>query len=81
MSLILNQNIYVRVVIIQPINDFKDKYMVPVYSESFKTPSFTSQTLLNFKLRIFFKFWKFLISTRILNFFWMTKNKSLTLTF
>ena len=45
MSLILNQNIWVGVVIIQPINDFSDEYMVPINSGSFKTPSLTPHTL------------------------------------
>ena len=29
-------------VIFQPVNDFMDKYMIPISSESFKTPSLTS---------------------------------------
>ena len=40
--------------IFQPIDDFSDKYMVPVDSESFKTPSLIPQTLLNSKLNICF---------------------------
>ena len=35
--------------IIQAINDFSDKYMVPINSESFKTPSLTPNTLPNSK--------------------------------
>ena len=53
-SLILTQNIRLGVIIIQPINDFRDKYMVPINSESFKTPSLTSHTLPNIKLSICF---------------------------
>ena len=64
-SLILNKTIRVGVVIIQPINDFSDKYMVPINSESFKTPGLTPHTLPNSKRNIFFlffqkpKFWAF----------------------
>ena len=53
-SPILNQNIWVRVVISHPINDFSHKYMVPINSESFKTPSLTSHTLPKSKLSFFF---------------------------
>ena len=49
-SLILNQIIRVGVVIIQAINDFSDKYMVAINSESFKTPSLTPHTLPNSKI-------------------------------
>ena len=52
-SLILNQIIRVGVVIIQAINDFSDKYMVAINSESFKTPSLTPHTLPNFKLILY----------------------------
>ena len=38
----------------QPINDLSDKYMVPIDSESFKTPSLTPHTLPNSKLNIYF---------------------------
>ena len=43
----------VGVVINQQINDFSDKGMVPINSESFKTPSLTPQTLPKSKLSIF----------------------------
>ena len=61
-SLILIQNKRLEVIIIQPINDFRDEYMVPINSESFKTPSLTSHTLPNSKLDFF------LISIRYHNF-------------
>ena len=41
-------------VIIQPIDDFSDKYMVPINSEPFKTPGLTLHTLSNSKLIFFF---------------------------
>ena len=40
--------------IIQAIIDFSDKYMVPINSESFKTPGLTPNTLPNSKQNIFF---------------------------
>ena len=58
MGQILNENLLVGVVIIQPINDYRDKYMVPINSESFKTPNLTPQTLPKSKLNIFFLFSK-----------------------
>ena len=66
MSLILNKNIRMEVVTFQPINDFMDKYMTPISSESFKTPSLTSHTLPNSKLGIFFES---LFGTTILSIF------------
>ena len=58
--------------IIQANNGFSDKYMVPINSESFKTPSLTPNTLPNSK-QIFFlyifenlysvpEFWAFVIN-------------------
>ena len=52
------ENIREVVLIIQPINDFSDIYMVPVDSESFKTPSLTPHTLPNSKLNIYFVFFE-----------------------
>ena len=40
MRVILNQNIRLGVMIIQPINDFRDKCIVPINSESFKMMGF-----------------------------------------
>ena len=57
--------------IIQAINNFSDKYMVPINSESFKTPSLTSHTLPNPKLSIFF----LKISNRCQNFEHFLNNK------
>ena len=68
MRLILNQNIRLGVIIIQPINDLREKIMVPINSESFKTPSLTSHTLPNSKLGIFF-FQKSVFGTTILSIF------------
>ena len=48
------ENIREGVIIIHLINDFSDKYMVPVDSESFKTPSLTPHTFPNSKLNFFF---------------------------
>ena len=52
--------------IIQAIIDFSDKYMVPINSESFKTPGLTPNTLPNSKQNIFLHFSK--ISIRYQNF-------------
>ena len=38
----------------QPINDFSDKYMVPINSESCQTPSLAPHTLLKAKTDFFF---------------------------
>ena len=48
------ENIREGVIIIQPINDFSDEYMVPIDSESFKTPSLTPHTLPNSKMNTSF---------------------------
>ena len=48
------ENIREGVIIIQPINYFSVKYMVPIDLESFKTPSLTPHTVLNSKLNIYF---------------------------
>ena len=53
-----NTNIREGIIIIQPINDFSDKYMVPIDSESFKTPSLTPHILSDSKLNCFFDFSK-----------------------
>ena len=56
------ENIREGVFIIQAINDFSDEYMVPIDSESFKTPSLTPHTFPNSKLNFFFLlFEKFLV--------------------
>ena len=52
--------------IIQANNGFSDKYMVPINSESFKTPSLTPNTLPNSKQIFFYIFSK--ISIRYQNF-------------
>ena len=52
------ENIREGVFIIQAINDFSDEYMVPIDSESFKTPNLTPHTLPNSKLNNFFDFSK-----------------------
>ena len=57
-SLILMENIKEGVFIIHAINDFSDEYMVPIDSESFKTPSLTPHTLPNSKLNIYFVFFE-----------------------
>ena len=59
----------VGVVIIQPINDFSDKYMVPMNSEPFKTPSLTPHTLPNSNLSFLFFFILriYSVATRILS--------------
>ena len=48
------ENIREGVILIQPINDFSDGLLVPIDSESFKTPSLTPHTLPNSKLNIYF---------------------------
>ena len=48
--------------IIQAIIDFSDKYMVPINSESFKTPGLTPNTLPNSKQIFFFMFFENLYS-------------------
>ena len=50
--------------IIQAIIDFSGKYMVPINSESFKTPSLTPNTLPNSKQNIVFIFFENLYSVR-----------------
>ena len=52
--------------LIQPINDFSDKFMVPINSGSFKPPSSTLHNLPISKLNISFYFSK--ISIRYQNF-------------
>ena len=53
--------------IIQANNGFSDKYMVPINSESFKTPGLTPNTVPNSKQNIFFIFFENLFGTRILS--------------
>ena len=60
----------------QPINDFSDKYMIPIDSESFKTPSLTTYTLPNSKLNLFFS-----KSLRYQNFEHLLKDKKQELNF
>ena len=67
-SLILIQNIRLGVITIQPINDFRNKCIVPINLESFRTPSLTSHTLPNSRLSIFF-FQNSLFGTTILSIF------------
>ena len=69
---------YIRegVIIFQAINDFSDKYMVPVDLESFKTPNLTPHTLLNSKLNIYFV----LFENSNSNFEHLLKKKGLTST-
>ena len=53
--------------IIQAIIDFSDKYMVPINSESFKTPGLTPNTVPISKKIFYFLFFENLFGTRILS--------------
>ena len=75
------ENIREGVFIIQAINDFSDEYMVPIDSESFKTPSLTPHTLPNSKLNIYFVLFENSDSKFEIWAFVERKKKSLTSTF
>ena len=76
------ENIREGVFITQAINDFSDEYMVPIDSESFKTPSLIPHTLLNFNLNFFFiLLFENFFDTKNVSIWWKKKNKSWTSTF